>query len=149
MLGAVVGSGLFLASDVNYHHHAGPRPFTGHGWIRPVYFFILITHVVLAGVIVPLALGYSFWGGWLFWVVLLLFLGLGHPSTVDAGTPLSGGRRLSAWLTIALSILTFSPVPISLAPGGQPPAPQEKVYSVTMHRAPAHGAALHRLPIEI
>jgi membrane-associated protease RseP (regulator of RpoE activity) len=101
-------------------------------------------------VIVPLALGYNFWAGWLFWVVLLLFLGLGHPSTVDAGTPLSGGRRLAAWLTVVLFILTFSPVPISLAPGGQPPAPQEKVYSVMMHQTPAHGSApLHRLPIGI
>jgi putative membrane protein len=30
--------------------------FTGQGWIRPVYFFILVTHIVLAAAIVPLAL---------------------------------------------------------------------------------------------
>ena len=37
-----------------YHALAGSRPFTGTGWIRPVYFFILITHVILAiGIVVP------------------------------------------------------------------------------------------------
>ena len=56
MLGAFVVSTLFLLSYVTYHYHAGSRPFTGQGWIRPVYFALLLTHVVLAAVIVPLAL---------------------------------------------------------------------------------------------
>ena len=43
-------------SYVIYHARAAAVPFTGQGWIRPVYFFILITHIVLAAVIVPLAL---------------------------------------------------------------------------------------------
>lgn len=46
----------FLASYVIYHLHAGVIPFTGQGWIRPVYFTLLGTHTVLAIVIVPLAL---------------------------------------------------------------------------------------------
>ncbi|PYU22079.1 MAG: DUF420 domain-containing protein [Acidobacteria bacterium] len=46
----------FLASYVIYHLHAGVVPFTGQGWIRPVYFTLLGTHTVLAIVIVPLAL---------------------------------------------------------------------------------------------
>ena len=56
MLGALTASSLFLISYVVYHASAGSRPFTGTGLIRPVYFFILITHIVLAVVIVPLVI---------------------------------------------------------------------------------------------
>ena len=56
MLSAFGLSILFLISYVVYHFHAGSRPFTGQGWVRPVYFVLLLTHVVLAAVIVPLAL---------------------------------------------------------------------------------------------
>jgi putative membrane protein len=63
MLGALVVSTLFLLSYVTYHYHAGSRPFTGQGWIRIVYFALLITHVVLAAVIVPLALA-TIYRGW-------------------------------------------------------------------------------------
>jgi uncharacterized membrane protein YozB (DUF420 family) len=56
MLGALVSSTAFLASYVVYHAHAGSRPFPGHGPVRVVYFAILITHVILAATILPLAL---------------------------------------------------------------------------------------------
>jgi putative membrane protein len=56
MLSAFGLSILFLISYVLYHFHAGSRPFTGQGWTRPVYFVLLVTHVVLAAAIVPLAL---------------------------------------------------------------------------------------------
>ena len=56
MVGALTTSALFLVSYVTYHLHAGSRPFPGQGSIRVVYFAILITHVILAAVIVPLAL---------------------------------------------------------------------------------------------
>jgi putative membrane protein len=56
MLGAFGVSAGFLASYVIYHYHAGSRPFTGQGWVRVVYFALLLTHIVLAAVIVPLAL---------------------------------------------------------------------------------------------
>ena len=56
MLAAFVTSCLFLTSYVIYHAQVGSRPFQGHGAIRVVYFTILITHVVLAAVIVPLVL---------------------------------------------------------------------------------------------
>jgi membrane-associated protease RseP (regulator of RpoE activity) len=78
-------------------------------------------------VVVPYALGYDFWFGWLIWFGLVFFLGLGHPSTTDAYTPLSGSRRLMAWATVALFIGTFSPVPISIVPPGSEgrPPPEE------------------------
>jgi len=56
MIGALTLSALFLTSYVIYHLNAGSRPFPGQGLIRLVYFAILITHVVLAAAIVPLAL---------------------------------------------------------------------------------------------
>lgn len=56
MLAALVSSTAFLVSYVVYHAHVGSRPFPGHGIARAVYFAILVTHVVLAAVIVPLAL---------------------------------------------------------------------------------------------
>ena len=56
MLGALTASAMFLVSYVVYHANTGSRPFPGHGAIRVVYFTILITHVVLAVVILPLAL---------------------------------------------------------------------------------------------
>lgn len=56
MLAAFGVSTLFLISYLIYHANAGSRPFTGRGPIRIVYLTILITHVVLAAAIVPLAL---------------------------------------------------------------------------------------------
>ena len=56
MLGAFATSVLFLISYVVYHANAGSRPFPGQGPIRSVYFTILITHVILAAAIVPMAL---------------------------------------------------------------------------------------------
>ena len=62
MLGAFAVSVLFLICYVVYHAHAGSRPFTGQGWIRPVYFILLVSHVLLAAIIVPLALTTIFRG---------------------------------------------------------------------------------------
>ena len=56
MIAAVVSSSLFLASYLYYHAHVGSVRFTGQGWIRPVYFAILLTHTVLAAVVVPLVI---------------------------------------------------------------------------------------------
>jgi uncharacterized membrane protein YozB (DUF420 family) len=56
MLSAFVASSLFLVSYVVYHAQAGSRPFTGEGAVRSIYFAILISHVLLAALIVPLAL---------------------------------------------------------------------------------------------
>ena len=56
MLAALASSTAFLVSYVVYHANVGSRPFPGRGVARAVYFVILVTHVVLAAVIVPLAL---------------------------------------------------------------------------------------------
>src|SRR5215468_434131 len=54
MLTAIATSSLFLASYLYYHFHVGSVYFSGQGWSRPVYFTILISHTILAAVIVPL-----------------------------------------------------------------------------------------------
>jgi putative membrane protein len=56
MIAAVVMSSLFLTSYLTFHYNVGDVRFGGHGLIRPIYFAILIPHVILAGVILPLAI---------------------------------------------------------------------------------------------
>ena len=56
MVTALVVSTVFLMSYLTLRYYAGMTRFTGQGWIRPVYFAILISHTVLAATIVPLAL---------------------------------------------------------------------------------------------
>jgi putative membrane protein len=56
MTSALVVSCIFLVSYLVYHYNHGSTRFTGQGYIRPVYFFILLTHTILAAVIVPLVI---------------------------------------------------------------------------------------------
>ena len=64
MLAAFVVSIAFLCSYVVYHAHHGSTPFPGHGWVRPFYFSLLVSHVLLAVSVVPLACVtlYRAWG---------------------------------------------------------------------------------------
>ena len=56
MMAAIACSTLFLVSYLTYHFQVGSVGFKGQGWIRPVYFAILITHTILAAAVVPLVL---------------------------------------------------------------------------------------------
>lgn len=56
MIGAFVLSSIFLVSYVISKISNDPVPFGGEGFMRPVYFFILITHIALSAIIVPLVL---------------------------------------------------------------------------------------------
>jgi uncharacterized membrane protein YozB (DUF420 family) len=62
MLATLGVSALFLICYVIYHASAGHVVFEGAGWIRPVYYAILISHVLLAVVILPMALRTAFLG---------------------------------------------------------------------------------------
>lgn len=62
MLTATVFSTLFLVSYVTYHFFHGDTIFLGQGWIRPVYFFILISHIGLSIVALPLILAALWYG---------------------------------------------------------------------------------------
>jgi len=56
MLSAFTASALFLISYLTYHFQVGSVPFKGEGWMRTLYFTVLISHTILAVVIVPLVL---------------------------------------------------------------------------------------------
>ena len=53
---AFLTSVLFLGSYLYYHFNVGATPFQREGWIRPVYFTLLISHTLLATAIIPLVL---------------------------------------------------------------------------------------------
>ncbi|MFQ5777526.1 MAG: DUF420 domain-containing protein [Terriglobia bacterium] len=65
MVTAFFVSVSFLVSYLYYHYHHGATPFPGQGWIRPVYFALLLSHTMLAVLIPPLALTtlYRAWRG--------------------------------------------------------------------------------------
>ena len=56
MIAAFAASSLFLICYVVYHAQVGSVRFTRQGFVRPLYFTILITHVALAFTLVPLAI---------------------------------------------------------------------------------------------
>jgi membrane-associated protease RseP (regulator of RpoE activity) len=66
---------------------------------------------VVYGVLI--LLGIFGWQGWLVWAVLLWFMGIRHPMPVDWWVPLDPKRKIIGWITVAIFILTFIPVPFS------------------------------------
>lgn len=60
MIGATIASGLFLVCYIIYHAVQGDTKFQGQGLVRPVYFFILISHILLSIAVVPMILSTLF-----------------------------------------------------------------------------------------
>jgi membrane-associated protease RseP (regulator of RpoE activity) len=85
----------------------------GHRWIARC--FLLLT----------VAIGFLGWSGWFVWAVLVLVVGLDHPPTLDSATPLDPLRRFAGWMTLALFVVTFIPVPVSMIEGGYGPGPED------------------------
>lgn len=56
MIGALVSSAAFLVCYLIYHYAVGSVPYEKQDWTRPVYFAILIPHVILAALMVPFVL---------------------------------------------------------------------------------------------
>jgi uncharacterized membrane protein YozB (DUF420 family) len=56
MLAALCISAVFLTSYLIHHYRVGSVPYQGQGFVRTLYFAILIPHVILAAAVVPLAL---------------------------------------------------------------------------------------------
>lgn len=54
VLASLGSSALFLVSYIVYHAVHGDTKFAGQGVVRPIYFFILITHIGLSAVVLPL-----------------------------------------------------------------------------------------------
>jgi len=53
MIAALVTSALFLTSYLIYHYYVGSVPYPHYDWTRPVYFIILVPHIILAGIMTP------------------------------------------------------------------------------------------------
>ena len=60
---AMMLSAVFLLCYVVYHLSVEHTPFGGEGWVRPVYYFLLFSHILLAIVVLPLAL-FTYLRGW-------------------------------------------------------------------------------------
>jgi len=56
MVAALAMSAAFLTSYLIYHAQVGSVRYQGQGWMRPVYFTILISHTILAAAILPLVI---------------------------------------------------------------------------------------------
>lgn len=56
MIAALVYSALFLGCYLIYHYSVGSVPYPHHDWTRPVYFAILIPHIILAALMTPFIL---------------------------------------------------------------------------------------------
>ncbi len=56
MIAAFAASSLFLITYLIHHARVGSVPFHGAAWLRPVYFGLLVPHIVLAALVVPVAL---------------------------------------------------------------------------------------------
>ena len=63
MILAGLVSATFLVSYLHYHASAGSTKFMGEGWIRPIYFGVLISHTVLAAVVAPMVLSLFWFAG--------------------------------------------------------------------------------------
>lgn len=72
-------------------------------------------------------MGFLGWTGWFVWAVLLMFIGIDHPPTVDRDRQLDRLRLALGWLTLLILVLTFIPVPILPIEGGSGPLPEELV----------------------
>jgi uncharacterized membrane protein YozB (DUF420 family) len=56
MIAALISSALFLTCYLIYHAQVGSVPYPHRDWTRPVYFAILIPHILLATINVPFIL---------------------------------------------------------------------------------------------
>jgi membrane-associated protease RseP (regulator of RpoE activity) len=62
-------------------------------------------------IIVLMGLGLWSWRGWLVWAAILLIMGINHPPVLYEWIPLDRKRKILGWLTLAVFIVTFTPVP--------------------------------------
>lgn len=63
MIAAFVTSVVFLISYLIYHYEVGSVPYPHYDWTRPIYFAILIPHIILAAVMMPFILA-LLWFAW-------------------------------------------------------------------------------------
>lgn len=73
---------------------------------------ISIVTVLSLGVLGSLSVfGVNAWPGWIVWGILGAIIGLRHPPVIDQNVPLTRRQRVIAWTSVAIFVLTFTPVP--------------------------------------
>jgi len=72
-------------------------------------------HEMIAKITIPIliVLGITFWEGWLIWAFLMILIGHRHPPVVYPQIQLDRRRRIIGWVSLAVFILTFTPVPFA------------------------------------
>lgn len=70
--------------------------------------------ISIAAVLGLAVLGVVGWPGWLVWGILGAALGLRHPPVIDQDLPLTRRQRAIAWTSVAIFVVTFTPVPFSV-----------------------------------
>lgn len=72
-------------------------------------------HKIISKMMIPvlIVLGILFFYGWIFVAVLMLLIGHRHPPVIYPQIPLDGKRKILGWISLAIFIITFTPMPIS------------------------------------
>ncbi len=73
-------------------------------------------HKVFSKILIGLMfiMGFLLWEGWIVWGVLLIILGFRHPPIVYSDMPLDPRRKIIGWISLAIFVLTFIPIPIKI-----------------------------------
>ena len=73
-------------------------------------------HAIISKLLVGVMfiMGFLLWDGWIIWGVLLIILGFRHPPIVYSEMPLDPKRKIIGWISLAIFVLTFTPVPIMI-----------------------------------
>jgi len=73
-------------------------------------------HAIISKLLVGIMfiMGVFLWDGWIIWGILLIILGFRHPPIVYSEMPLDPKRKIIGWISLAIFILTFTPVPIAV-----------------------------------
>jgi membrane-associated protease RseP (regulator of RpoE activity) len=67
--------------------------------------------VAKGAITILIILGIFGWTGWLVWAAILIFMGIHHPPVIYDWIPLDRRRKNIGWITLAIFVLTFTPVP--------------------------------------
>lgn len=70
--------------------------------------------ISIAMILTLTVFGIFTWQGWLFWAILVTFLGIKHPPLMDGQMTLDRRRKIIGWLSLAVFVLTFIPLPIAI-----------------------------------
>jgi len=74
-------------------------------WHRLISITMIVTLTVF---------GIFTWQGWLFWAILVTLLGIKHPPLMEGQIALDRKRKIIGWLSLAVFVLTFIPLPIAI-----------------------------------